>query len=344
MTDLDIFFEPTAWELTLQHLKPGDSLSAVRFLAMMEDCEDAYLEAALEDLQEKRITLQIEELPPLPGEGESAKRLQMEQKLAQQPDLRIGLEENDPLFLYLEELAGIPAAGDPQAIALDLASGDCGAVDKLVNLFLSRVVELSREYTGRGVLLLDLIQDGSLGLWQSLQAYSGGDIYTHCDWWIRQYMAGAVTMQARISGLGQKIRRGVEDFRDADQQLLIQLGRNPTMEELADYLHITPEEAATLEETLRAAQLLHRAKSQPEDTAQEEDRSVEDTAYFQMRQRIGELLSSLAPEDARLLTLRYGLEGGLPKTAEQVALELGITASQVTEKEAATLSKLRQEN
>lgn len=343
MTELEFSFEPSAWELTMSQLKQGSTISAVRFLTLMEDVEDAEIEFALIDLQEKQVTLSVTDLPRLPGEGESANRLTLEEKIALQEDMRRGLEENDPLRLYLDELAGIPAAGDPQVLAERLAAGEDDVIAALVDLFLSRVVQLSREYTGRGVLLLDLIQEGSLGLFQGLQAYTGGDIYTHCDWWIRQSMAAAVTLQARVCGLGQKLRRGVEDFRDADEQLLTELGRNPTLEELANYLHITPEEAAALEETLQAARMLNRAKAPKTDTPQEEESAVEDTAYFQMRQRISELLSNLEPEDAKLLTLRYGLEGGLPKSAEQVALELGITAEQVTAREAAALMKLRDE-
>lgn len=344
MNDLEFSFEPSAWELALERMKQGSSIDANRLLTLLEDAEDSEFEDSLLDLQAKQVTLCIDDLPGLASEGDSARRLALEEKLAQQQDLRAGLEENDPLRLYLEEIAGIPVAGDPQLLAEKLAAGDRSVMSTLVDLLLSRVVQLSREYTGHGVLLLDLIQEGSLGLWQGLQSYRGGDIYKIADWWIRQYMAGAVTLQARISGLGQKLRRGVEDFRDADEHLLTELGRNPTLEELAQHLHITPEEAASLEETLQAARLLHRAKAQPVDTPQEEESAVEDTAYFQMRQRISELLSVLEPADARLLTLRYGLEGGVPKSAEQVALELGITAQDVTAREAAALMKLREKS
>lgn len=343
MTDLEYCFEPSAWDLALQKLKSGGSISAVRLLTFFDEAEDSELDNALGDLLEKGITLRVDDLPAGTADGQISARLQMEKELAKQADLCTGLDENDPLRLYLEELASIPAVGDAGVLALELANGDTAVIDRLVNLLLSRVVDIAREYTDRGVLFLDLIQEGSLGLWQGLQTYHGGDIYEYCDWWIRQYMAGSVTVQAKISGLGQMLRQGVADFRDADQQLLMQLGRNPTTEEIAVYLHITPEQAASLEETLQAARLLHKAKAEPEDSPQDEAAPVEDTAYFQMRQRIGELLSALEPEDARLLTLRYGLEGGLPKTAEQVAAELGLTAQQVTAKEAAALAKLRQE-
>ena len=342
MTHLEFSFEPSAWELMLERLHKGDSISAAKLLALLEDAEESELEKAFSDLQEMQVTLDISDLPLISVDGEISQRLQMESKFSSTEEMLSSLEENDPLHLYLSELAGIPAAGDAQLLAEKVAAGDEAAVGNLVSLFLGRVVELSREYTKRGVLLLDLIQEGSLGLWQGLQCYQSGDIFAYCDWWIRQYMAGAVTLQAKISGLGQKIRRGVEDFKNADQQLLVDLGRNPTLEEVAAYLHITPDEAAGLEETLLAARTLYRAKEKPQDAPQEETTAVEDTAYFQMRQRIEELLSSLEPEDAQILTLRYGLEGGQTKTAQQVASMLGITAQQVTDREAAALMKLRE--
>ena len=226
-----------------------------------------------------------------------------------------------------------------------MLSGDAGAEQNLVNGMLSRVITIATAFAGRGVLLLDLIQEGSLGLWQGLQAYQTGDVQAHCDWWIRQFMAGCVLLQAKQSGVGQKLRKAMEDYRDVDQKLLTELGRNPTMEEMAEALHMTPQQTMAVAETLENAQLLQRAKApaQAPQESQEEELAVEDTAYFQMRQRIAELLSVLPDSDAELLSLRYGLEGGIPMKPQQVAIKLGITADEVTAREAAALAKLRHE-
>jgi len=298
--NLEFTFEPSAWELTLEKLNKNDRFSAVKLLTVLEDADETELENALLDLEERHICLDITDLPKLPCEGEAASRLQMEINFARQEDLLSGLDENDPLRLYLEELSHLPAAGDPAVLAQTLAAGDERVIPQLTNLMLGTVVDLALGYTGRGVLLLDLIQEGSLGLWKGLGCFKGGDIDAHCRWWICQYMAGAVTLQAKASGLGERLRRAVEDYRNADQKLLTDLGRNPTLEEIAQYLQITPEEAASLDETLQAARLLHRAKKQPEERPEEDEQAVEDTAYFQMRQRISELLSVLSQEDAAL--------------------------------------------
>ena len=345
MNDLEFIFEPSAWELTLQGLKVGDSFPAARFLALMEGEDDAETEAALQAFVDKQITLDIRGLPKLPVEGETAARLQMEENLVTQQNWAQFLEENDPLRLYLEELSQLPAAGDPDVLGVELEGGNQSVIPALSNLMLSHVIDLASDYVGKGVLLLDVIQEGSLGLLQGLQYYCGGDITQYCTWWICQYMAMAVIMQARAGGVGQKLRRAMEDYRDVDQRLLTELGRNPTIEEIAEALHMTPQQTMIVAETLETAQLLQRAKAtrEPEQELQEDSQAVEDTAYFQMRQRIAELLSTLPEQDAQLLTMRYGLEGGLPMKPTQVAAKLGITPEEVTTREAAALAKLREE-
>lgn len=345
MRELDITFELSPWEAELERLQPGESLCALQILTLAQDEEDEQLLEQLTELDEKGVTLDISRLPMDAGSGETAVRLRQEQQLAKKDDLVQALEESDPLRMYLEELAAIPVAGDVQLLAQEHASGKDRS-ERLVNLSLSRVVELAKQYTGRGVLLLDLIQEGSLGLWQAVLHYCGGDFESHRDWWIRQSLARAVILQARSGELGQKLRQGMEDFRDVDQRLLSELGRNPTLEEIAEAMHITPNQAsvyADMQLQARAKQRVEESR-EPAEKTPDDDQAVEDTAYFQMRQRILELLSTLSEQDAKLLTLRYGLEGGLPKTAQEVGKQLGLTADEVVEREAKALALLRQQS
>lgn len=343
---LEYEFEKLPWELMVESLTPGGSVSAGKLLSVLESEDDEELENALQALCEKEIALNIFDLPRYTTDSQTGERLAWEEKLVGSNGWISQLEENDPLRLYLDEISHLPAAGDPNLLAEKVVAGDVAATQALVNLMLYRVVENAPRYTGYGVLLLDLIQEGSLGLWQGLQQYRTGDIEAHCDWWICQFMAGAAVMQAKADGLGQKMRRAMEDYRDIDQKLLTELGRNPTIEEIAEALHMTPQQAMTVAETLENAQLLQKAKMSEEASTepQEEELAVEDTAYFQMRQRIEELLSVLPEADAKLLSLRYGLEGGIPMKPQQVAIKLGITPEEVTAREAAALVKLRQDN
>ena len=345
MNDLDFTFEQSPWEAEIGKLQPGESLSAVHFLTVMEEASETELEDAFAALEEKKITLDIAPLPVIAASGDLAVRLRQEQQLVSQSKLPEGLEKNDPLRLYLEEVARTPAAGDVALLAQEYAAGKETVSDRLAALRLSRVIELAMEYTGRGVLLLDLIQEASLGLWQGILHYIGGDFEEYSDWWIRQYLARAVVLQARSAGLGQKLRQGMEDYRDVDQRLLAELGRNPTLEEIAEAMHINPEDAAVFAGMLsmaRSKQQIEISREEKEPTP-EDDQAVEDTAYFQSRQRILELLSTLTEQEAKLLSLRFGLEGGLPLSPEDTGEKLGLTPEEVVKLEATALARLRKE-
>ena len=342
---MEFTFEDALWEQALDSLHPGDTISALKLLTLLEgESEDAVLEA-LDLLEQKGIALTLDDLPVLPAGGDMALRLRQEAQLVQSGNLMEGLEENDPLGLYLRELAATPVTGDENLLAQRYRDGEDAAGQHLVNLCLSRVVELACSLAGRNVLLLDLIQEGSMGLWQSILHYTQGDFADHRDWWIRQYLHRAVFLQSRSGDLSQKLRQGMEDYRDVDQRLLAELGRSPTQEEIGEAMHITPEEVAVYADMLTAARARQQADSaaQPKEETPEDDQAVEDTAYFQMRQRILELLSTLSEEEAKLLTLRFGLEGGLPMSPEEAGKKLNLTPREVVEREAKALAKLRQQ-
>ena len=344
MNDLDFSFEQSPWEAFLMTKGMGDTISAVTMLSLLEGEDEQQVEDALQDLETGCMNLDITGLPRVGGTGEAAVRLRREMQLATKGLKLEDLEENDPLRLYLEEIAGTPACGDEILLAEKCAKGDENAMVQLTNLGLSRVVELAGEFTGYGVLLLDLIQEGSLGLWQAIRNYRRGDYASHRDRWIRFYLAKTVTIQARQSGVGQKMRTAMEDYRAVDERLLGELGRNPTLEEIALELHMKPEEADAVRKMLEDARTLAKAKQPAVDEEEEkeaEEQAVEDTAMFQMRQRILDLLSGLNEADQKLLTLRFGLEGGKPLSPEETGRQLGLTSEEVVAAEAAALAKLR---
>lgn len=344
MNDLEITFDENPWELAFDAIEPGGKLSAAHFLTLMEDQSQEQTEDALLEMESRGIMLDITDLPKAGGTGEAAVRLRREEQLVKNPNFQEALDDNDPLRLYLEELAAIPVCGDVHLLAEECAAGKTGAQEKLLNLSLSRVVEIARELTGHGVLLLDLIQEGSLGLWQAIVSFDGGDFERRSDWYIRQSMARLITLQARSNGVGQKLRQALEDYKAVDERLLSELGRNATMEEIAREIHMSTEETALVKNMLDSARLLNRAKTGNEpDEEQSEEQHVEDTALFQMRQRISDLLSALNDADAQLLTLRFGLEGGLPLSPEEVGRKLNLTPEEVVAREAAALAKLRSE-
>ena len=327
---LDVTFEDSPLDAYLASLQPHQRPSAASVLALCSSEEE------LDVVLSRGVRPDLSDLPAYADYSCGAQRLAVEAQLHTPEEVTAALGKDDPLSLYLEELAGIPSCGDEHILVSRLPA----SAQQLMNLSLRAVVDAAFAFTGKGVLLMDLIQEGSMGLWAGLTAYDGGDFAAYRENCICTAMERAVLLQAYAAGVGEKLRRAVEDYRMTDQRLLAELGRNPTAEELAQALHMAADEAAMVAGVLENARNMERVKpAEPE--PQEEDQAVEDTAYFQMRQRIQELLSELTEQEAQLLTLRYGLEGGKPMSAAEVAVKLGMTAQQAVAMEANALQKLR---
>ena len=344
MIDMDISFGDSPWEAWMDRKKHGDSLSAAQLLTFLEEETEEGVEEAFAALEDRGLKLDITTLPSRQFVGQAALRLRREEQMAKENMALQDLGPNDPLRLYLEEIASLPPAEETEELLRQAADGDEKAQEILTGAGLRRVAEIAKEFTGYGVLLMDLIQEGSMGLWKVVSGFSGGDYPSLRDDAIRQAMARAVTLQARESGVGRKMRQALEDYRAVDQRLLAELGRNPTLEEIAQELHMTPEDTATVKRNLDDARILAQATAPKEEAEpEEENQAVEDTAYFQMRQRITELLSVLPEEDARLLSLRFGLDKELPLSPEDTGKRMGLTPQEVVAREAAALARLRTE-
>ena len=343
MNELDFSFGDSPWEQLLSSRHPGESVSAAHLLALLEEEEEQAVEDAFQDLESMEIGLDVSDLPRVKAAGEATARLLREMELSKDGITPDQWEPDDPLRMYLEELAATPVYGEEGLLAVQAAQGDEQAKQNLACMGLSRVLEIAREFTGFGVLLLDLIQEGSLGLWQAVNRCDGSNYKNIRDFWIRFYMAKAVTLQARANGVGQKARRGLEDYKQVDERLLGELGRNPTLEEIAEQLHMELEEAESLRKMLDDARLLAQVKTpeEPEEEEQTQQQAVEDTAQFQSRARILDMLSGLDEKEAELLTLRFGLEGKPPVTPEEAGKRLGISPQAVLQMETAALAKLR---
>ena len=341
----DFVFEQAPWETYLRSCKNGSVISGWNLISMLEDEEDDAVEDAFSILTVKKLQLDLSGLPQMSAGSNTAQRLQQEREYVIGGLKTALMEETDPLRLYLEEIAAAPACGDEKLLAEQLSSGDQRAAQRLTELGLSRVVEIAAEYAGQAVLLLDLIQEGNIGLWEAISGYRGGDYAAQRDEAIRSSVLKAIVLQARSNGISQKMKKALQDYRAADQHLLTKLGRNPGLEEIAQEMHISLEQAQTIEKTMADILLLQKAEklAAPKEETAEDELPVEDTAYFQMRQRISEMLSVLDEQGARILTMRFGLEKGLPMSTEEVAKALGITTAAVTACETAALSKLRAE-
>ncbi len=341
----DFVFADTSADQIIKGLDTEKPISAAYLLTLLDGESEQTVRDVLHQLDPERLVMDL--IPA--ADNATLVRLRREAELVKKGTLLTSLEENDPLRLYLQELAQLPICGDlpqleqPLQQANEKADTENPVYTQVFHLCMSRVVERAMGYAGKGVLLEDLIQEASMGLWEQLPDYRGGSLEDFRDAAIERHLIGSLILQAHAAGVGQKLRQDLEDYRAVDERLLTELGRNPTLEEIAQAMHKEPEAVAVVADMLAKARDLHRAKN-PEATQpmpEEEDQAVEDTAYFQMRQRIADLLSGLSSRDAKLLTLRYGLEGGAPMSPEQVGKYLNMTPEEVITAETAALSKLR---
>ena len=350
MINLEFEFDEvqTPWDLAVDGLRAGDTMNARRFLTLMEMSEDQSSEDAALQLEQLGVMLDVSDLPRLAGNPDTETRLQLEEKLFRQGGWENTLDKRDPLRLFLREMKDFAELSDENELARKGAAGDENAMQALTGGYLRTVYETAGEYMGKGVLLLDLIQEGSLGLWQAVLSYREGSFREHALWWIRQAMARAVTLQAQEGGIGHHLAEQIDAFQKADKKLLTALGRNPTMAELASELNVTLEEANSLAKTLREvremAKIRNLEEKGPEAAAEEEAESeaaVEDTAYYQTRERVDSLLSGLSEQETLLLNMRYGLDGRQPLSVSETAMKLGLTGDEVVAAEAAALAKMR---
>ena len=345
MNNLEFTFDTAPWRRYLEELADGARIPAAQLLSLMESEDEETLEEALELCQERSIFPRVEQLPKFYGSGEMARRLRLEEQWVSKGMNLMDLESTDPLRIFLEEVAATPACGDSQLLAERCAQGDEEAYTQLMHLNLARIIAIAGEHTARGVQLLDLIQEGCLGLMQSVSD-AVGNYQQASNWWIRFFMARAVILQAHVDGIGQRVRQDMEDYRAVDERLLVELGRNATLAEIAGAMHITEENARSLQNLVTIARRMQKMlpeEKEEEELPEEENQAVEDTAYFQTRQRVNEMLSGLTQREAKLISLRFGLEGGLPLSPEETGRKLGLTPDEVVAIEAAAMAKMRKQ-
>ena len=347
---IELAFGKTALARELESLGVNDTLSAAKLLTLTDGISDDVMEELFDHLDGLIVDYDLSDFPRNLG-GEAARRLREEEQLVKSGNLLSGLAENDPLRVYLQELAGIPVCGDIRILVEELVACNReehfaeGLFTKILNLSLSRVVEIAMEHTGYGVLLLDLIQEGSLDLWRNLENMIEPDSFEQVrDNIIRMAMEKAIIRQARASGLGQKMRQAVEDYRMVDERLLGELGRNPTMEEMAEAMHMTVAEIEAVRKFLENARMVGKAHEvkEPDELDPEDSQAVEDTAYYQARERVDSLMSGITELEQKVVTMRYGLDGKQPQTAQEVGRKLNLTVSEVVELETAALTKMRE--
>ncbi|NLM71593.1 MAG: RNA polymerase sigma factor RpoD [Synergistaceae bacterium] len=276
---------------------------------------------------------------------------------AQSSDMELGKLDDipltDPVRMYLREIGKVPLldAAEEVALAKLVEAGDETAKKKIVDANLRLVVSIAKKYIGRGMLFLDLIQEGNLGLIRAVEKFDyrkGFKFSTYATWWIRQAITRAIADQARTIRVPVHMVETINKMVRISRQLVQRLGREPTDEEIAAEMGIEP---LKVEEIRRIAQLpvsLETPIGEEEDSQLGdfiEDREMpspeEAAAGHLLHEQIEEMLSALSEREREVLHYRFGLEDGHSYTLEEVGRRFGVTRERIRQIEAKALRKLR---
>ena len=286
------------------------------------------------------------------GEDED---LELEQIDLEQVDLSVpeGVSIEDPVRMYLKEIGKVPllSAEDEIMLAKQMEEGDEAAKKKLAEANLRLVVSIAKRYVGRGMLFLDLIQEGNLGLIKAVEKFDyrkGYKFSTYATWWIRQAITRAIADQARTIRIPVHMVETINKLIRVSRQLLQELGREPAPEEIAEEMEISVERVREILKISQEPVSLETPIGEEEDShlgdfIQDENVPVpaEAAAFTLLKEQLVDVLGTLTDREQKVLRLRFGLDDGRARTLEEVGKEFNVTRERIRQIEAKALRKLR---
>lgn len=264
-----------------------------------------------------------------------------------------GVSVDDPVRMYLREIGRIPLLTYEEELELAkrILEGDEEAKQKLAESNLRLVVSIAKKYVGRGMLFLDLIQEGNMGLMKAVEKFDytkGFKFSTYATWWIKQAITRAIADQARTIRIPVHMVETINKLIRTSRHLLQQLGREPTTEEIAQEMEISVEKVAEIQKIAQDPVSLETPIGEEDDShlgdfIQDEDSPAPHDAasYTLLREQLEEVMNTLTPREAKVLKLRFGLEDGKSRTLEEVGKEFQVTRERIRQIEAKALRKLR---
>jgi len=294
-------------------------------IEIINDTEDVPTEAVLEEIPEEEIDLSVPE----------------------------GVAIDDPVRMYLKEIGKVPLLSAEEEVDLSrrIEKGDKEAKRRLAEANLRLVVSIAKKYVGRGMLFLDLIQEGNLGLMKAVEKFDfrkGFKFSTYATWWIRQAITRAIADQARTIRIPVHMVETINKLIRIQRQLLQELGRDPLPEEIAEEMEMPVEkvreimkisqEPVSLETPIGEEEDSHLGDFIPDEDAQA---PADAAAYLLLKEQLEDVLETLTPREEKVLRLRFGLDDGKPRTLEEVGQVFGVTRERIRQIEAKALRKLR---
>ena len=276
---------------------------------------------------------------------------QRDKELFEQALSDIGLD--DPVKMYLKDIGRVPllSAEEEIDLAKRMQENDESAKTRLSEANLRLVVSIAKRYVGRGMLFLDLIQEGNLGLMKAVEKFDyqkGFKFSTYATWWIRQSITRAIADQARTIRIPVHMVETINKLTRVQRMLLQELGREPTPEELAEKMGVTEERVREIQKIAQDPVSLETPIGEEEDShlgdfiEDEKTTTPSDSVAFTMlKEQLLGVLDTLTPREEKVLRLRYGIDDGKPRTLEEVGKEFNVTRERIRQIEAKALRKLR---
>jgi len=264
-----------------------------------------------------------------------------------------GISVDDPVRMYLKEIGKIPllTAEEEIELAKRMEEGDELAKKKLAEANLRLVVSIAKRYVGRGMLFLDLIQEGNLGLMKAVEKFDyqkGFKFSTYATWWIRQAITRAIADQARTIRIPVHMVETINKLVRVQRQLVQELGRDPTPEEIGKEMNMEVEKVREIMKIAQEPVSLETPIGEEEDSHLgdfiEDDNALapaEAATYTMLREQLVDVLDTLTPREQKVLRLRFGLDDGRARTLEEVGKEFDVTRERIRQIEAKALRKLR---
>ena len=264
-----------------------------------------------------------------------------------------GISIDDPVRMYLKEIGKVPLLSSDEEIELAnrIEAGDAAAKKKLAEANLRLVVSIAKRYVGRGMLFLDLIQEGNLGLIKAVEKFDyrkGFKFSTYATWWIRQAITRAIADQARTIRIPVHMVETINKLIRVQRQLLQEFGRDPSPEEISEVMDLPVEkvreiqkiaqEPVSLETPIGEEEDSHLGDFIPDDDA---PAPAEAAAFTMLKEQLINVLDTLTPREEKVLRLRFGLDDGRARTLEEVGKEFNVTRERIRQIEAKALRKLR---
>ncbi|HEY8342554.1 MAG TPA: RNA polymerase sigma factor RpoD [Calditerricola sp.] len=350
-------------ELTLEQVKEqlvelGKKRGELTYQEIMDrlspfELDPEQIDEFYEYLNEQGIEVVGEAEEPIDLEGGDA--LDLDESLDYDDDLNLpaDVKINDPVRMYLKEIGRVPllTAEEEIELAKRIEQGDEEAKKRLAEANLRLVVSIAKRYVGRGMLFLDLIQEGNMGLIKAVEKFDyrkGYKFSTYATWWIRQAITRAIADQARTIRIPVHMVETINKLIRVSRQLLQELGREPTPEEIAKEMGMTPEKVREIMKIAQEPVSLETPIGEEDDSHlgdfiedQDAPAPADAAAYELLKEQLEEVLSTLTEREENVLRLRFGLDDGRARTLEEVGKVFGVTRERIRQIEAKALRKLR---